>query len=65
MCNPLFYTSHGEMLHSAEAEGLIPNTVCIGAPTELLTPRGEIPFIIKMIHKITEQAADKKSPEYM
>ncbi|KAI3618076.1 duf890 domain protein [Moniliophthora roreri] len=60
MCNPPFYASHEEMLHSAEAKELAPNAVCTGAPTELLTPGGEIAFITKMIHESTDQATRER-----
>ncbi|KAL4081621.1 hypothetical protein V8B97DRAFT_62111 [Scleroderma yunnanense] len=48
MCNPPFYSSSEEAAQSAEAKEFIPNAVCTGAESEMITPGGEVTFVSRM-----------------
>ncbi|KAJ5099360.1 hypothetical protein N7532_006361 [Penicillium argentinense] len=51
MCNPPFYTSHEEMVQSAEGKQQKPSSVCTGTDVEMVTSGGEIAFVTKMIEE--------------
>ncbi|KAJ6582890.1 S-adenosyl-L-methionine dependent methyltransferase [Mycena vulgaris] len=49
MCNPPFYSSHEDVVASADAKELEPNAVCTGADVEMITPGGESSFVRRMV----------------
>ncbi|KAK0113672.1 hypothetical protein ONS96_014527 [Cadophora gregata f. sp. sojae] len=49
MCNPPFYTSTSEMLSSAALKRRPPFTACTGSADEMVTPGGEVSFVMRMI----------------
>lgn len=51
MCNPPFYASRDEMIASAEAKERPPFSACTGAEVEMVTPGGEVEFVIRMIEE--------------
>ncbi|KAF5370555.1 hypothetical protein D9757_010131 [Collybiopsis confluens] len=51
MCNPPFYSSVEDVVHSAEAKQFGPNAVCTGAEVEMVTPGGEAVFVGKMVEE--------------
>jgi len=51
MCNPPFYTSTSEMLSSAALKQRPPFTACTGSANEMVTPGGEVSFIMRMIYE--------------
>ncbi|KAF5358858.1 hypothetical protein D9757_008617 [Collybiopsis confluens] len=51
MCNPPFYSSVEDVVHSAEAKQFGPNAVCTGAEVEMFTPGGEAVFVGKMVEE--------------
>jgi 23S rRNA A1618 N6-methylase RlmF len=51
MCNPPFYSSLEEVLRSAEAKDLSPNSICTGSESEMITPGGEARFVGKMVEE--------------
>ena len=56
MCNPPFYTSPSDLLASAAAKSRPPHSACTGADVEMVTPGGEVSFVMRMI---TESAVLK------
>ncbi|KAI0926636.1 hypothetical protein AcV7_005525 [Taiwanofungus camphoratus] len=51
MCNPPFYSSREDMVHSAEAKEFGATAVCTGADIEMITPGGEGVFVSRMIRE--------------
>ncbi|GBE83680.1 Putative methyltransferase-like protein [Sparassis crispa] len=51
MCNPPFYSSREDILHSAEAKEFEPTSVCTGADVEMITPGGEAAFVRKIVNE--------------
>ncbi|PFH53327.1 hypothetical protein AMATHDRAFT_79160, partial [Amanita thiersii Skay4041] len=51
MCNPPFYTSKEEIMHSSKAKELPPNAICNGAEVEMITPGGELAFVGRIIEE--------------
>lgn len=49
MCNPPFYTSDQDMVSSAEKKARPPNSVCTGAPVEMVCEGGEVAFISRLL----------------
>ncbi|KAL9617483.1 MAG: hypothetical protein Q9160_007746 [Pyrenula sp. 1 TL-2023] len=51
MCNPPFYSSPEELLHSASLKSRPPHSSCTGAPVEMVTPGGELAFTNRLIEE--------------
>lgn len=49
LCNPPFYASEDEMMESASAKTVPPNSACTGAPNEMICSGGEVAFVTQMI----------------
>lgn len=49
MCNPPFYTSDEDMVNSAEKKARPPNSVCTGAPVEMVCEGGEVTFTTRLL----------------
>ncbi|KAJ7108696.1 hypothetical protein C8R44DRAFT_295533 [Mycena epipterygia] len=54
MCNPPFYSSHEDVVASADAKEFEPNAVCTGADVEMITPGGESSFVRRMVDESVE-----------
>ncbi|KAF9819819.1 hypothetical protein IEO21_01910 [Rhodonia placenta] len=57
MCNPPFYSSRKDVLHSAEVKEFEPTAVCTGADVEMITPGGEANFVCTMVRESLETRA--------
>ncbi|KAI0790661.1 S-adenosyl-L-methionine dependent methyltransferase [Abortiporus biennis] len=53
MCNPPFYSSREEVVRSAEAKEVGPNSACSGADNEMITSGGEVAFVGQMVREST------------
>lgn len=49
MTNPPFYTSADDMVSSAEKKARPPNSVCTGAPVEMVCSGGEVAFVDRLL----------------
>jgi 23S rRNA (adenine1618-N6)-methyltransferase len=49
MCNPPFYASDEDMVCSAEKKARPPNSVCTGAPVEMVCEGGEVAFVSRLL----------------
>lgn len=49
MCNPPFYNSREQISELASLKSELPNGVCTGNETEMITEGGQSQFIIKII----------------
>ncbi|KAJ5833330.1 hypothetical protein N7474_001641 [Penicillium riverlandense] len=51
MCNPPFYSSRDELIHSAELKARPPFSACTGAEVEMVTHGGEVAFVTRMLEE--------------
>lgn len=51
MTNPPFYEDEAEMLSLATQKSRPPNSICTGAPTEMICPGGEVGFVSRIFHE--------------
>ncbi|KAI3395857.1 hypothetical protein diail_794 [Diaporthe ilicicola] len=51
MTNPPFYESEEEMLKSAAKKSRAPNSVCTGAPVEMVCDGGEVAFVTRVLEE--------------
>lgn len=49
ICNPPFYDSPSDLLASASAKSRPPYSACTGAGVEMVTPGGEVAFVMRII----------------
>ncbi|KAJ3183995.1 hypothetical protein HDU85_001846 [Gaertneriomyces sp. JEL0708] len=54
MCNPPFYASEEQMKMSSEGKEKPPFAICTGSSTEMVTPGGEIAFILRVVKESTK-----------